>query len=292
MVTAKDLWKLVGLLWLCFLFAQIVLFALMGFFKGKLTVEVLFSLNALALIFVLLLPTILFGLTRNWRWVEAFRLRPASWRIVVVTVFGTIALGLAVSQVTLWLIQKFANSAFVEQSKLTNLLSATGEASSPILLILAVMFPAFPEELVFRGAIQQGFERRYSPLTAIMLTGLIFALFHLDPLQTFSVVAIAMFWGWVAWRSQSVFPSLFAHAFQNALTVISVISAKNANEDILGSGEIFSVSPNWWAALFGLLLWLISVLTLLRLFPRRGDKDGSATFGIHSDQIGFASGSD
>lgn len=274
MVTGKDSWRLVGLLWLCFFLTHTAFFALLRSFGNRLTVETVVFLNAVALIFVLLLPTVLFGTIKGWHWAEVFRLRPISWRIIVVTIFATIALGLAVSQVTLWLIQRLADSILVEQSKLTNLLSATGKARYPIFLIFAVMFPALPEELVFRGAIQQGFERQYSPSVAIALTGLIFALFHLDPIQAFSVLAISIFWGWVAWRSQSVLPSLFAHAFQNALTVISVIGARAKRDVNWGLDGVFEVSPNWWAALFGIFLCLISVLTLLRILPKRGEGDG------------------
>ncbi|MCS7265808.1 MAG: CPBP family intramembrane metalloprotease [Armatimonadetes bacterium] len=291
MVTGKDSWKLVGLLLLCLLLAHIGFFALLGSFRDKLTFDFLVLLNAFALIFVLLLPTVLFGTMQKWNWFEVFRLRPTSWRIIFITVIGTFALGLTVSQLTLWLIQRLADSVIVEQSKLTNLLSATEKARFPILLIFAVMLPALPEELVFRGVIQQGFEHQYSPKLAILLTGIVFAIFHLDPIQAFSVAAIAIFWGWIAWRSQSVLPSLFAHAFQNALTVISVTLARAGSEGVWVSKKVLSVSPNWWAALLGLSVWIVSLLTLMRLLPRRGEGNGSATFGVYSDQTGTASGS-
>jgi membrane protease YdiL (CAAX protease family) len=200
MVTGRDSWKLIGLLWICYLSAQTVLVSALRSFQGKLSIEHLALLNSAVLVLVLLLPTLLFVLRKGQSWREAFRWRRVPLRVIVATVLGTLALGLAVSQVTLWLIRSLENSVFLEHSKFTNLLVATSRTNSPVLLLLAVMFPALPEELTFRGVIQQGFERRYSPAIAIALTSFIFALFHLDLIQALSVMAIAAFWGWVAWR--------------------------------------------------------------------------------------------
>lgn len=289
MVTSRDAWKLTGILAICFIGVQVAINLAFSPFRKRLGIDELVSLNALALFFVLLLPTLIYGLAKRWNWREAFRWRSTSWQVIAATVFGTFALGLAVSQVVLWLIQMFEHSLLLERSKFTNLLSATLRTKMPVLLLVAIMFPALPEELVFRGVIQQGFERRYSPAVAIVLASLIFALFHLDPIQGLSVLAIAIFWGWVVWRSQSILPSLIAHALQNGLTTISLLSAASQE----GSFEPFvvrAVSPNWAAALGGLLFWLAMVLILMRSLPKRGEEDGSAVSGILSDQIGATDG--
>lgn len=291
MVTGKDAWRLVGILLACYLLTQAALFLALLSIKMRLTVDILVFLNSLVLFLILLLPAFLFVLARGWNFSEAFRLRPVSWLVIGLTVFGTFALGMAVSQLTLWLIQSLRNSPLVEKSNLTNLLLATARSESPILLLVALMLPALPEELVFRGVVQQGFERRYSPVVAIGLASLIFASFHLDIIQSSGVVAIALFWGWVVWRSQSVLPSLIAHALQNGLTFISVFSASVSDGGMDGSFGVLSTSPNWLAALFGLLFWIVTVLILNRSLPRPGEGDGS-TRGTFTHQIGAPGGSD
>lgn len=291
MVTVSDAWKLTGILALCYIGVQAVLGLTILPLRWKLGVDALVSLNALALLFILLFPTLIYGQVRGWSWREAFRWRLASWKVVVATVLGTLALGLAVSQVVLWLIQALERSLLIEHSKFTSLLSATSQTRSPPLLLVAVMFPALPEELVFRGVIQQGFEKRYAPAGAIALTGFIFALFHLDPIQGLSVLAIALFWGWVVWRAQSVLPSLIAHAVQNGLTIISLLSA-SAGGGGFEPSRLPAVSPNWAAAAGGLLFWLATVLILMRLLPKRGEEDGSAANGVLADQVGASDGGD
>ncbi|MCX7969346.1 MAG: CPBP family intramembrane metalloprotease [Armatimonadetes bacterium] len=290
MVTGRDAWKLTGILAICYISVQVFLGLTILPFRGKLGVDLLVSLNSLALLFILLLPTLVYGLVKGWSWREAFRWRTTSWQVVVATVLGTFALGLAVSQVTLWLIQLLERSVLLEHSKLTNLLSATTRTQLPTLLLVAVMFPALPEELVFRGVIQQGFERRYSPFGSVILTSLIFAFFHLDPIQGLSVFAIAVFWGWVVWRTQSVLPSLIAHALQNGLTIISVLTATMQESDFEPFG-LKAIEPNWGAAIAGLLFWLAMVLILMRCLPKRGEEDGSTADRVLTDQIGTADGS-
>jgi membrane protease YdiL (CAAX protease family) len=290
MVTGRDSWKLIGLLWICYLSAQTVLVSALRSFQGKLSIEHLALLNSAVLVLVLLLPTLVFVLRKGQSWREAFRWRRVPLRVIVATVLGTFALGLAVSQVTLWLIRSLENSVFLEHSKFTNLLVATSRTNSPVLLLLAVMFPALPEELTFRGVIQQGFERRYSPAIAIALTSFIFALFHLDLIQALSVMAIAAFWGWVAWRSQSVLPSLIAHALQNGLTVVSIIAANAKGEGLQEPSGVLAASPNWLAAILGLTFWFGMVLTLMRCLPKRGESDGTTSGGVFSHQVGATNG--
>lgn len=290
MVTSSDAWKLTGILALCFFGAQIVLYSAVSSFGERLGIDALICLNTLALFFTLLLPTLVYGSVRGWNWREAFRWRLTSWQVIVATVFGTFALGLAVSQVALWLIQALEHSLLLENSKFVNLLSATTRTHSPSLLLIAIMLPALPEELVFRGVVQQGFERRYQPAVAVTLTSLIFALFHLDLIQGLSVIAIATFWGWVVQRSQSILPSLIAHALQNGLTIVSLLIAEMQEIGFEPSG-LKATSPNWVAALVSLLFWLATVLILMQCLPKRGEEDGSAIRRVLANQVRATDGS-
>ncbi len=293
MVTSRDAWKLIGILALCYVGVQIILALMLLSFRSWFGIDTLVLLNALSLLIILLLPTLVYGLAKGWNLREAFRLHPASWQVIAATVLGTFALGLAVSQVVLWLVQLSKHLPLLEHSEFINLLSAISRTKSPVLLLIAIMLPAFPEELVFRGVIQQGFEKRYTPAGAIVLTSLIFALFHLDPIQGLIVTVIALFWGWVVWRAQSILPSLIAHALQNGLTIISVlITAAQKQEGVFEPLQLQSVEPYWAAAVGGLLFWFAMVIILTRCLPKRGEKDGSTANRTHTDQVRVANGND
>ncbi len=284
MVTGRDAWLLIGLLWLCYLLVQIGLLLTLRSHLFVWGVERALLLNALVVGFVLLLPTLLVGLRKGWKLRTAFRFRSASWKVIVATLFGTLGLGLAASQVLLWLMQWLAQMEGLPQSRYMELLQATTRTLSPTLLLLATLLPALPEELVFRGVVQQGFERRYSPVVAIVITGVVFALFHMDPLQAIIVLPIALFWGWVVWRAQSVLPSLIAHAVQNGVTALSLLESSTLAEGSVASLPL-AASPQWGAAVGGLLLWAVMCVVLNRILPVRGDRNGADRILAHQTGV-------
>ncbi len=274
MVTGRDAWLLIGLLWLCYLLVQIGLLLTLRSHLFAWGVERALLLNALVVGLVLLLPTLLMGLRKGWRWQAAFQFRRVSWKVIVATLFGTLGLGLAASQVLLWLMQWLVQTEGLLQSRYMELLQAATRTFSPILLLIATMLPALPEELVFRGVIQQGLERRYSAPFAIGVASVVFALFHMDPLQVIIVLPISLFWGWVVWRAQSVLPSLIAHAVQNGVTALSLLKSSTLAEGNVASLPL-AASPQWGAAAGGLLLWVVMCVVLNRILPVRGDRNGN-----------------
>ncbi len=249
-------------------------------------------LNALLTMVALLMPVLAQGLLRGWAWRQALRWRPLSFWVVFQVTLATLALNLSVSQGFLWLLS-MPFFEWAQQSGYGELLERIAHHKGmPFLVIVAVMVQALPEELTFRGVIQQGFERRYAPTIAITLTSLFFALFHLNPLQALIVLPTSLFWGWVAFRTQSIIPTVVAHACQNGLTALALAMPPLAGQ---GSGSPLAQSPNWFAAVAGLLLWVGLTWHLARHLPSH--KEG----GAHGErervtatphQTGVADGSD
>jgi len=303
MVTGWDAWRI--LLSCMGLFIATQLGVGVGFVVLEITqrmdvreflrLDRLLALNLVLTAIALLAPIFLLGQRRGWRWREAFRWRPLPWSATVKVTIATLALNMAVSQGLLWLVQWISHISAplgdaVQESGFWQLLEGITRAQhlSPLLL-LAVMLPAFPEELTFRGVIQQGFERRYGPAIAIGLVSLFFALFHLNPLQSLGVLPTSLFWSWVAYRTQSVIPTVIAHACQNALTVLSLGAVS-----LWGYGnEALTPSPTWMPAIGGLLIWGGLTWHLAQSLPRpeRGVEDGGDE-AFTDDQTGATDGSD
>lgn len=294
-VTGRDAWRMLAILWVTLLTVQVITGIALRVVNRQVLTETLFLLNAFLSAVALLGPVLLFGWRQGWCWRSAFRWQWVPFRVIVLTCFGTLALGVAISQIVLWLVQWLNALPFVQQSHLEEILKAVVETTSPSLFLLAVTLPALPEELVFRGVIQQGFESRYPLPVAIGLTGAAFVLFHLDLVQSVSIFPIALFWGWVVSRSGSVVPTIFAHALQNGITVVAVFA--NASQQTERAGTPFQwMEPAPKAALGGLLLWLVIVFCLVRSLPplRRGDlHEPTATDGrADARQTGAADGRD
>jgi len=86
-------------------------------------------------------------------------------------------------------------------------------------LFLMALTPAFCEELLFRGAILRGF----LPLgrwPAIILTGVLFGLFHVDVWRLFPTALLGILLSWLAWRTDSLWASIAGHLMNNAALVI------------------------------------------------------------------------
>lgn len=86
------------------------------------------------------------------------------------------------------------------------------------------LVPAFCEEILFRGYILSAFEKSWGIITAIVASGVIFGLFHLQlpnllPLATLGIVLALM-----TWLSGTIWPAIVAHFINNGAAVLLATS--------------------------------------------------------------------
>lgn len=86
------------------------------------------------------------------------------------------------------------------------------------ILCVAVLGPVL-EELLFRGAITKVLLRRYDPFKAILISGLIFGIFHLNPAQVVAASLSGFFFAWLYYKSGSLLPGILIHILNNSLSV-------------------------------------------------------------------------
>ncbi len=82
--------------------------------------------------------------------------------------------------------------------------------------LAAVLLAPICEEAVFRGYLQRTLALRRTPAAAVTLAALLFALRHLDPVRFPALALLGGLFGWVAWRSGSIWPAVAAHLANNA----------------------------------------------------------------------------
>ena len=113
----------------------------------------------------------------------------------------------------------------IPESALRNLevLAATLQALPlPILILYIALVPAVCEELYFRGFLLGGLLPTWRPLPAIVVTAIVFGVFHFV-LFKFAVTALlGLVLGVVCWRSRSVLPGMLAHFLHNGLQAMHV----------------------------------------------------------------------
>lgn len=86
------------------------------------------------------------------------------------------------------------------------------------ILSIALLGPVL-EELLFRGAITKVLLAKYEPTTAILLSGLVFGVFHINPVQVVSAMLAGFFFAWLYYKTRNLLPCILIHIFNNTLSV-------------------------------------------------------------------------
>lgn len=88
--------------------------------------------------------------------------------------------------------------------------------------IKVVIIAPVVEELIFRGVVMHGLMRNYSRTTAVFYSGLLFALFHLNPWQFPATFVLGLLLGWLMVRTKNIGLAIAGHAINNLLVLLSI----------------------------------------------------------------------
>ncbi len=97
----------------------------------------------------------------------------------------------------------------------------SGQVSPLLLLVTLALVPAVCEEVAFRGWILTGLQSRLPAGWAVLVSALLFAFFHANPLQFPTAFVLGCVLGAVAVLSNSIWPCVLGHALHNGLVVLA-----------------------------------------------------------------------
>jgi len=89
--------------------------------------------------------------------------------------------------------------------------------------IKVVIIAPIVEEMIFRGVIMHGLMRNYSNFTAVFVSALMFALFHLNPWQFPATFTLGIILGILMVRTRNIYLCILGHAINNGLAMISML---------------------------------------------------------------------
>jgi membrane protease YdiL (CAAX protease family) len=89
-------------------------------------------------------------------------------------------------------------------------------------ILKVVIIAPIIEELIFRGVIMHGLMRNYSKFTAVFVSALMFALFHLNPWQFPATFVLGLVLGILMLRTRNIYLCIIGHAINNGLVLISM----------------------------------------------------------------------
>ncbi|GAB2477872.1 protease [Hymenobacter qilianensis] len=117
------------------------------------------------------------------------------------------------------------------------------------------------EELLFRGLLLPGLLKNYSPRKAIIQSGLLFGIIHLNPAQAVSAFLLGLFLGWLYYRTQSLAACIVVHCLNNAVAWVATQNPKWQHVDdpiaLLPDGPALLLMTVIAAIIFAAGTWLI-----------------------------------
>jgi membrane protease YdiL (CAAX protease family) len=114
------------------------------------------------------------------------------------------------------------------------LLKATSVFEASFVIFVVAIIPALCEEILFRGLVQKSFEQKFKPYFSIFITSLFFGLYHFNPYGLVALVALGFYFGFAAYKSDSIFVPMILHFINNFLAVIAFL--------VLGSDELMGTN--------------------------------------------------
>lgn len=146
-----------------------------------------------------------------WRRLEARHVAPLSLILVgSLTVFTELYV----------VIQRIAPVPESFERALSELLELSGPVDAVATIAVAVVLAPLLEEALFRGALLQGFARRYGPRRATLWTAVFFALFHLyNPWQIVPTFFLGLVLAWLVLTTRSLMAAVAVHAAFNAASL-------------------------------------------------------------------------
>lgn len=144
--------------------------------------------------------------------------------------------------------------------------------SVPEFCLVAFVFaftPACCEELFFRGYIQRNYTHTISSGNAVVLTGLIFAFFHLSAANLFPLALLGWYIGYIYLATGNLAISVAVHFANNFAALFLLFFTEGRELQGAVESQALLGSPWWWLVVSVSLLLFVMVLRRLVAVPRR-----------------------
>ena len=211
--------------------------------------------NSIGQVMGLAIPGLLAARLHSSAWGEYLRLRGVDGRLLTLSLVGVIGL----QPVTQWLAELNRQLPLpetlrlVEQSQLELIQRVLeSELGLAFNLVMLALVPGLCEEILFRGYAQRQFERGAGVVGGIVLSGVLFGLYHLRLSQVLPLVVLGLYMAYLAWRTGSLIPAIAVHMAHNGLAVVSAWYVQGQPNYDLQTLE--QASMPWYAVLLGFVI--------------------------------------
>lgn len=198
---------------------------------------------------LIIVPSIIFVANRKLSFKTVFRFNPVNASIIIHSILLSLIVFVLGDELDRLLSAIFPMPKSMLEG-LKNVLLFHSLTQAIIIFVAAVIFAGFAEEMFFRGLLQRALEHYRDPALAIVFTSALFASIHLNPWSALQILFLGLALGYMAWKSNSVFPAIILHATNNFLSLVLL----NTPEE----------KVTWYAATTHVnIIWVLLALLLI-----------------------------
>ncbi len=193
-----------------------------------------------------------------WRERIRWKTPRTSWSLCLLAVVGSLLPAIVALQAADWLVKflpwiPYDTSFEIFFKKITPFWAL-------VFVVLIGVVPGISEELLFRGYMQSRLIQRFGVLGGIIGSSILFGLAHIMPPVILLATIIGVYLGYVAWKCDSIWPTIAAHILinsgVNALRMIDKFAQPPEWIQYATQGMIFVVA----SLSFALALWRLSLV--------------------------------
>ena len=141
---------------------------------------------------------------------------------------GLTTLLIVIIQPTIWLMSWlnalipvpdfFTNMQNTQMQMIENFLK--GDHIIWLTLFHVAVVPSICEETLYRGYVMRAFEKSWGIWPAIIVSGLLFGMYHLQLSNLIPLASLGMLFAFITWTSKSIYPAIVAHFINNGGSVL------------------------------------------------------------------------
>lgn len=154
------------------------------------------------------------------------------------------------------------------ESLLKTMVSAESLPELGLVLLVVAVIPAVIEEFYFRGYLLRNFSRGFGGVTSVLLTGVLFGLFHFNPFQLTGLFLLGVYFSFIVWWTRSIWAGIIAHFVNNGLAVTVVYLAGTGSLDVPLDDPEYQLP--WQSVILSVILFSGCVWMLVR--PSESEK--------------------
>jgi len=189
----------------------------------------------------MIIPVLVYLRYRQIPFKSALRLNRISIRSLSAIILLSIGIIISIDEIDRLVYILFGQPEYLED--LAEQLRITSLYGGIAIVVTTVLIAPLVEEILFRGYLQKVLENEWQDVTkAILVTGIFFAFVHMNPYWIVQIYLLGVVLGYLAWRTNSIVPSLILHGLNNGFAV-----ALNNRPDIFNNYYNWhgQVNPIW-----------------------------------------------